>query len=600
MLLGVLADDEYWSDYGILVVLDGMGGEESATADAPDPALCLDRQLTAPAALESGATVAHAGAGWLWGRVGWLESYHFVRLEAHDAAPADDRGDWDEVLETPYWSETGTIALGTLVEGWDPEADELALGAPGLYRVRVSCVRDFSPSGADGFRPLQRTPPGFDRALSRDGGDEAQQEGDIWRLQFWPAPPGAGAPRWLARYQPVVTPTGQDLDDTCPGLATDLVAVARWTPDGAVATVADLADRLLASPAEVRAALETAVSAGGLRVEGDPAGDAALTLTPLAAAPDGPPAGSLASMALPLSAQPSFPDGPPPAAGIITSGRELVVWRAGVPEVLGLVERHADQAVATPFGVAVIGSKRAVLIRPDGAQAELAPDPDARVALSEDGRHLAIASSTFGRRPQFRLYLADLADGSAQVLDCPDVVSIASLRGTLVTYGVADEDEAGCFSWTPGQDPWPVPWPAGEIDRLTGTCLAQTESGDYVITRPDGTGLTVARQYDAQDSALAPGGRWLFDLWHEPPTLAVTDVSGRAPGPALTWPLPEAGQHPTWEDATHLLLAIPYSSDLRAIRVEVTTGAIERLRLGHGEDGTEFDVEGFVEPFRLA
>ena len=134
-----------------------------------------------------------------------------------------------------------------------------------------------------------------------------------------------------------------------------------------------------------------------------------------------------------------------------------MVWQGGVPEVLAKVEQYTERAVATPHGIAVIGSKRAVLVRPDGEQLELASDPDFRVVLSEDGRHLAIASIKFGRRDEFRLCLPDLADGSAQVLDCPDNFSIDSLRGGVVTYGMLVGDELAGFSWAPGRAPWPVP-----------------------------------------------------------------------------------------------------------------------------------------------
>jgi len=117
--------------------------------------------------LRPGGTVAHAGAGWVWGRVGLMDSYHVVRLEAHDAPPADDRGDWEEVLETPYWSYSGSVVFSSLTGGWDAEAEALELGSPGFYRVRVSCVRDFSASGEHDHRPLRKTPPGFARPASR-------------------------------------------------------------------------------------------------------------------------------------------------------------------------------------------------------------------------------------------------------------------------------------------------------------------------------------------------------------------------------------------------------------------------------------------------
>ena len=544
--------------------------------------------------------------------------------------------------------------------------------------VRCGRRRRGSPARRPGGRAGEA---GHGDGADESGDEGTFEEGDIWRLQFWPSPGNAEPPRWLARFEPV-TPAavedgegsagapdggagepGERLYDTYGELAADLVAVALWTPGGAVGTVAELAARVLASPCKVRAGLRAAVSAGHLRVAGDLGGDGApLTLTPLPPPPPdhGPPqslwAEDLGSSTDPaftdvhgmlerlLSAgiappartfrgyepfrgdggagflaiagtrpsRPRLPDGPPPAAGIITSNRELVVWRAGVPEVLAKVEQYAQQAVATPYGIAVIGSKRAVLVRPDGEQLELASDPEFGVALSEDGRHLAIASIKFGQRDRFRLCLADLADGSAQVLDCPANFSIDSLRGGVVTYGMPVGGEPAGFSWAPGRAPWPVPYQEREVDRLTGTCFCRTEPGDYVITRPDGSELTVPRRYDAQDSRLAPGGRWLYDFWYDPPTMTVTDVSGPAPGPAMTWPIPSgcgSGPvfgRPTWEDATHVLLTIPHG-DVRAIRIDATSGATERLRLdrhgrgerGHVDGGTEFDVGGFVEPFQL-
>jgi hypothetical protein len=674
MLLRSIADDEYWSEYGVMVVIDGSGDDDLADA-VLDPELGLDSELLTVSAMgaQPGGTVAHGGAGWLWGRVGWMDSYHVVRLEAHDAPPPDDHGHWEEVLETPYWSHSGTVAFSTLTGGRDEEAGALELGPPGLYRVRVSCVRDFSASRSDEYRPLRKTPPGFARPSSKESGavrtgqgdDEGTfEEGDIWRLQFWPSPRDAEPPRWLTRFEHVSDPAGEDGEEPpgcCLELATDLITVVLWTPGGAVGTLADIAARLLASPAEVRTALRTAVSAGQLRVTGDLADDAApLTLTPLPAPPPDPgepqplvtedllidideedadnrggcddePAGDRVTArvtavvrpaalfaAMPSPSRQRLPDGPPPTAGIITANRELVVWRAGLPAILATVEQYTERALATPYGIAVIGSKRAVLVRPDGEQVQLAPDPDFRVVLGEDGRTLAMASVKFGRRPKFRVYLADLADGSAQAIDCPDIVSIECLHGGVVTYRMNDDDEAAFFSWEPGQVPRRVPHQEGEADRRTGTRLSVTEpreflAGDYLITRPNGIELTVPRRYDAQDSHLSPGGRWLYDFWYDPPTMTVTEIVGPTPGPLTTWPIPAgcatepvSGRRPVWEDATHILLTVPYGLGAPAIRVDAETGATERLRLdrqGQGEqgqygDGAEFDVEGFVEPFR--
>jgi hypothetical protein len=66
-------------------------------------------------------------------------------------------------------------------------------------------------------------------------------------------------------------------------LAADVVAVALWTHGGRVGTVADLAERLLASPAQVGAALHYAAREHLISVDGDPdEASAQLTLTVLA------------------------------------------------------------------------------------------------------------------------------------------------------------------------------------------------------------------------------------------------------------------------------------------------------------------------------
>ena len=97
MLLGSLADDEYWSEYGVLVVIDRPGSAynsaDYAGEDDLDPGLGLDADLLEVSGMQlrPGGTVAHAGTAWLWGRVGWIDSYHVVRLEAPDPIPHPGR-----------------------------------------------------------------------------------------------------------------------------------------------------------------------------------------------------------------------------------------------------------------------------------------------------------------------------------------------------------------------------------------------------------------------------------------------------------------------------------------------------------------------------
>jgi hypothetical protein len=575
MLLNSLQDDEYEADYGVLVVYDLWG--DDADSREPDLGPGLDPELLelTEARVQPGGTVAHAGAGWLWARASGQDTYHVARLEAHDGPPADDHGDWDEVLETPYWSRTGAVQLGLLTGGPVPDGPALPIGRPGRYRVRVSGVRDHSSPGSD--------------------------EGDVWRLQFWPAPDDHEPPRWLARTEPLTVDAvaeNEDEDQEADGqfaeLATDLVYVARWTPAGTACSVADLAARVLALPDEVRGGLAAAVRERHLAVDGDLSADQApVILTPL-------------------------PDGPPLATGIVTSNRELVVWRAGAPEVLARVERGARRALATPYGIVVTGPKLAVLVRPDGEQLKLAPDPGWRVALSADGRHTAIASAKYGRQPRFGLYLADLADRSAQSLDLPEPVEVQGLVHGAVRFCLesGDADPTG-LAWTPGSAPVPAPYLEGETDRLSGACLTVTEAGTFRVTRRDGAELIVEHPHGPDEWVhLSPGGRWLyhFSRYPGPAALTVTDVSGPAPEPRVTWPLPDGStgavfcEYPSeWEDDnTHVLLPAPGGPGFHAARVDAATGAAERPRLdrqgrgkpGQDGDGAEFDVDVFVEPFR--
>jgi hypothetical protein len=180
-LLREYSTDEYWAEYAVLVIRD-LGGD----SDDYEGAGLLAEQATGT---QPGGTIAMAGAGWLWARATSMDGDNEVRLEAHDSVPADDPGglaDWDDVVETPYLSFSGTVALSLLTAGVDYQ-HALQLGPKGHYRVRVCCRRqpDTQDAGSE-----------QDTAQSRAG--------DIWRLQFWPAPGGPEPPRWLARAPVVI------------------------------------------------------------------------------------------------------------------------------------------------------------------------------------------------------------------------------------------------------------------------------------------------------------------------------------------------------------------------------------------------------------
>jgi hypothetical protein len=161
-LLRAVADDEYQPEFATLVVRDAGRGAFPAGEEL------LDEH--GGAQVDTG-TVAGAGNGWLMAAVS--DEYQRVWLEAHDGRPVDDAAAWSDVLETPYGSATGVVEL-TWMTG-RPNAPTVELGPPGRYRVRLS-----------------RRP--------------ADDEGDVWRLQFWPDA-GRALPQWLARSGPAVLGT---------------------------------------------------------------------------------------------------------------------------------------------------------------------------------------------------------------------------------------------------------------------------------------------------------------------------------------------------------------------------------------------------------
>jgi hypothetical protein len=206
VLLRSYADDGYWADHGTLVVRDAI----LAVCDGlrADPGLVPAQMLAENAVgAQPGGTIAMAGAGWLYARTSSIDADHHVLLEAHDQAPPDDRSGWDEVTESPYRCDSGTVELGWMLA--DGGEGSLLLGRPGLYRVRASCRRE------------------------RDG------EGDTWRLQFWPARGIPEPPRWLARIVAAAGEQGSGWEDVfCYDVCTVLWGAqfaAADHPDGASA-----------------------------------------------------------------------------------------------------------------------------------------------------------------------------------------------------------------------------------------------------------------------------------------------------------------------------------------------------------------------------
>jgi hypothetical protein len=273
------------------------------------------------------------------------------------------------------------------------------------------------------------------------------------------------------------------------------------------------------------------------------------------------------------------------------------------------VEQYAERAVTTPYGILVFGPRKAVLVRPDGEQVLLVTVPDSRIALSADGRRVAIAGvdlpADITLRPRFVLYVADLADGSVSGVNCLAMPSVDALVDGIVYYRArtGDQDKRAAMSWTPGGDPVPAASPTRPGPRVAA---ALAEADPYIVTDTEGTPLTASgMRFGAR---LSPGGRWLYRFRRQPPAqsmvLSVAEVSGDVVGPERLWPLPPGcatawggNRRPTWEDDEHLLLVLPHDTvpGTRAIRVDVTTGATERVNVDR-VDGPPCDVEVFVEP----
>lgn len=749
-LLRAHETDEYWAEYAVLVVRDRDGEVDYESVG-----------LLGEFATEAlpGGTIALAGVGWLWARASSGDGDNEVRLEAHDEAPPGDLADvgaWDDVMETPYLSSSGTVGLSMLTGG-DHDEHTLVLGSPGYYRVRVCCRR---PQAAE------------------DAGDR-EQGGDTWRLQFWPAPGDPEPPRWLVRapdipdespewndwtLDPEVScvlrgariaigdhpegasatqiaaerDTGSRSSDTSPGAllwppqrpplttghpdideidarahaqlaadmagrrravdemaagfglpalvtvgdvlpllvrmgllsvsvdgdqrlyqlpagppeqatapshapscedqqevvyasadqAADLIAVTLWTPAGRVGTVAELADRVLMSPEQVRAALRYAEQEQLLRVAGDPYDSASqLTLTALPRPEE--PAGEpqplrlidlggdaavsgypgvrplfgdelprtsvrliVARMAVPAG-PPPLPEGMPPRAGIITRSGNLVMWQNGSARVRDGVPDDAFAAVDTPHGVVVLSLGDSVLVRHDGQVEVLAKKADYRAAVSADGRYLAVTNTRHGRRPSFALHMIDLADCSRQTLRWPDYLSVDGMYGGAVYFGTAD---AGSLRWTPGSDPEPLPWRPRTVDRMSGVMLVDgfDEGVDgWLVIGQDGERHNVLATGAAE---LALGGTQMMYFRYDPPAITLFDVATGGADPRVVW-LPEGSDTSmggwAWEDPGHLLFSKPYADDPRAVRLDVRTGAVEGVPFPGVDDGDQ--AAAFVE-----
>jgi hypothetical protein len=220
-VLQVFEADDYMPEYSLLVLNDPAVEWPDEEPEIPH---YRDRGDT------PNGTFAGSGAGWIYADAPNLED-HLIRLELHDEPPPSLRPQFDDVLETPYRSSSGTISLAEVTCGPGERVD-LELGDAEWFRVRIARRRE----------------------------DAADRPGSHfhWLLQFWPDM-AVAAPVWLARSEAV----------SSSGLSQDLEAILRWTPQLPLETsIAGLAKRLLASEADVRDGLTSAEQAGLLHSEG--------------------------------------------------------------------------------------------------------------------------------------------------------------------------------------------------------------------------------------------------------------------------------------------------------------------------------------------
>ncbi|MGW3963682.1 hypothetical protein ACWED2_27960 [Amycolatopsis sp. NPDC005003] len=645
-LLGILEDDEYLPEYGTLVVRDRHA------ADGLEP---LENELLGELATEAlSGTVATAGDGWVHGHAG--DPFQSVRLEAHDAPPRLELDGWEDVVESPFHSRSGRVALGFLTGG---EHDEtLELGRRGLFRVRVA------------------------RRAAADG-----EEGDVWLVQFWPAD-GPGLPRWVRRTRPALF--GPD-----PGWQQVLgypVVSAGWAaagygpprPDswldeplqGDPPDAAICAQLGLAPPVSQRDAVALLVAAGVLVTDGDGyrlaehpplATDrlslpeslaaqvarsaasarytwAAADVASVAAWGDPAPVDDLAerllvapeevpgllahavsdhlvqqvgggiaalprrrpeqasmpvSVVVPSRAEhPATLPGPPPRAGVVGGDGEVIVWRAGEPVVLGRVpDRYRYRAHETPVGIVVATSGGpGMLVRWDGTTERLPADLGTHPVRSADGRFLAGVEHHVGRRSWDRPHLLDVTTGEVASLPRTDELTrraLAVIDGALY-YADGFHTGSRTFRWRPGTDPEPLAPGLCQIDPLSGTAL---ERGTDGVFRHDPAGtrtpLPADRQYE-----LAPGGELLYAFQYAPPSVWL--LTGGEPeehplpeGCDLSTAIPSA---PFWETPTTLVFTHERGGGSRVVRWDLRSGRFDHFDLPPVAGYRPFAVQPVLRP----
>ncbi|MFE3173044.1 hypothetical protein ACFXPA_39945 [Amycolatopsis sp. NPDC059090] len=631
-LLEFCEDDEYSPDYGTIVLRD-------VYRDKTLPA--LDNELLGEHGTPTvSGTVATAGDGWLH-----ATADHFcqaIRCEAHDGPPEVRLGDWEDIVESPFHSRSGTAGLGWLTGG--SLSQELSLGAKGFYRVRMC-----------------RKPA------------EAGEEGDVWLFQFWPQEV-LEAPRWLKRTRPAIhreepgwqevfgyevievswyftlvgmlRPDGwldepltgeQPSESVCAQLGVDpprtrrdgiplLLAAGLLVGDGKGGYEAGKprrATEVLDLPDEQAKRIDAAaVRAVYVWLAADLVNVAAWSnpahvrdLAELLAVPeetieplleyavsdklihreDG------AITALPPRPQPTRPvrmrvktvrrdepatvAGSPPKAGFVSGDGTVVVWRAGEPVVLGRVEsEYRYRAFETLAGIYVAGSgEQGQLIDWTGAAVEVPVDLGTLPVRSVDGRYLAGVQTHVGRQTWDQVHVFDVAAKEVWSLPKSEKLtrSVLGIHDGSVYFTTTSGYQTRTASrWTPGQEPVELASSLHQLDPLSGAQVRE-EAGAATVFTASGERRELPEPHRWR---FVPGGALMHSSGYEPPAVEVLDL---AAGTTAEYPLPEGcdasggpSTSPIWETPDTLVFSQPNrGSTRRVVRWHLERNAFEHFDL---------------------
>ena len=653
-----VAETPYYSGVGAVGLTYVTGGTVARSLELGGPGRYAVRVSRRAARADELADPDVADPGDLWRLQFWPDRCAALPRWLRRGRPATRAGDpgWSSLLRGNAM-ELGWVASAATPEG-QPGATEAEMERWGLDHRRP-------PSWLD--RPLWTAPPpalttghpDLDAAAEqRQRESRAYVEREAAALAAVAAQLGVPAPTsaretlpllvaagilaiddssGTRRYRPGQPKRAQDVLDLPPdevrrldlqdsrarytSFAADLVSTVVWATAVPVTTTVDaLADRVLASTAEVRATLEYAASRALLTVGGDlSAAGAPLSLSlpapapatspswgtpaPRSAAPPQPaaptrpwptaaPTGG-GNLAVTLFAArrgdhsppgPQPPLGPPPRAGVVTGTGDLIVWRDDEPVVVATgTGQPAYKALRSRFGVVMAGPQGITHIPDDGRGEHLDDVPVWHAAISPDGRRLAYTEIRTGRRPRNRIHLIDLADGSRYTMpwDESDFLTVVTVDVAAVYAGTTAGD---VLRWVPGAEPVSASHLVRQIDPLTGTILARSREPGVLVVRPDGTEVHLAVSQEVQ---LAPGGSRLYLLRHEPPALTLFDVTTGPTRPTV-YPLPGRrapnesmpGQL-VWESERDLVAIVGPANAFPepAIRIDTGTGAVHRVPL---------------------